>query len=173
MAGLINELLTVLNDQAENYENLLAVSHEKHQVLVANDVKSLQKITNVENIIVGNNQKLEKKRAKIVKDISTVLGKKEEDMTLTLLAELIKQQDEHPALVEVTHRLRATVDQLKEINESNKTLLAFSLDYIEFTMNLLRGATSNEAHDNYSSVLNSNNSGSTADGRSTLFEAKQ
>jgi len=119
MAGLINELLTVLNEQAENYENLLALSHEKNQVLVQNDVKSLQKITNVENIIVGNNQKLEKRRTKIIKDISTVLGKAEADMTLTLLSEMIKDQDEHPALVEVSGRLRATVDSLKEINETN------------------------------------------------------
>ncbi|MCL2617197.1 MAG: flagellar protein FlgN [Defluviitaleaceae bacterium] len=163
MAGLINELLTVLNEQAENYENLLALSHEKNQVLVQNDVKSLQKITNVENIIVGNNQKLEKRRTKIIKDISTVLGKAEADMTLTLLSEMIKDQDEHPALVEVSGRLRATVDSLKEINETNKTLLAFSLDYVEFTMNLIRGASSDGAPDNYSKEQ----------GGSSLFEAKQ
>ncbi|MCL2851482.1 MAG: flagellar protein FlgN [Defluviitaleaceae bacterium] len=167
MTGLINELLTVLNEQAENYENLLALSHEKHQVLVQNDVKSLQKITNVENIIVGNNQRLEKKRMKIVSDISTVLGKKESDMTLTVLAGLIERQDEHPALVEVTKRLRATVEDLKEINERNKTLLEFSLDYIDFSMNLIRSSMSEGITDNYDA------SNQPDDGRSTLFQAKQ
>ena len=167
MAGLINELLTVLNEQAENYENLLALSREKHQVLVENDVKSLQKITNVENIIVGNNQRLEKKRVKIIADISTVLGKNESDMTLTLLAKLIEQQDEHPALVEITHRLRATVEELKEINESNKTLLAFSLDYVDFTMNLVRGAMSDGTLGGYDAQNQPD------DGYSTIFQAKQ
>ena len=165
MAGLINELLTVLNEQAENYENLLALSHEKHEVLVQNDVKSLQKITNVENIIVGNNQRLEKKRIKITKDISTVLGKSEADMTLSLLAELISKQEEHPALVEVATRLRTTVEQLKEINDSNKALLAFSLDYVDFTMNLVRGAVSDMPPSSIDPERDN--------GRSNLFEAKQ
>ena len=166
MAGLINELLTVLNEQADNYENLLALSREKHQVLVENDVKSLQKITNVENIIVGKNHRLEKRRVRIIADISTVLGKNESDMTLTLLAELIEQQEEHPALVEVTQRLRATVEELKEVNDDNKALLAFSLDYVDFTMNLVRGVMSDGApgYDTHSQ---------SDDGRSTLFEAKQ
>ena len=169
MAGLINELLVVLNDQAENYENLLGLSQEKHEVLVQNDVKSLQKITNVENIIVGNNQKLEKKRVKIIRDISMVLGRKEDEMTLTLLAELIKQQEEYAPLVEVSQRLRSVVDQLKEANESNKTLLALSLDYVEFTMNLIRGASSDGVPDNY---ITSSNLG-LGDSGSALFEAKQ
>ncbi|MCL2617439.1 MAG: flagellar protein FlgN [Defluviitaleaceae bacterium] len=164
MAGLINELLTVLNEQAENYENLLALSHEKRQVLVQNDVKSLQKITNVENIIVGNNQRLEKQRVRITRDISTVLGKNESDMTLSLLAELIARQEEHPALVAVAKRLRAAVDELKEVNDSNKALLAFSLDYVDFTMNLIRGAA--DGTPGFDEV-------SAADGRSTLFDAKQ
>ena len=166
MAGLINELLTVLNEQAENYENLLALSREKHQVLIENDVKSLQKITNVENIIVGNNQRLEKRRVKIVADISTVLGKREADMTLTQLALLIERQDEHPALVEVTRRLRASVEELKEVNESNKALLAFSLDYIDFTMNLVRGAVSD-------GTPGADYQNQPDDGRSTIFHAKQ
>ena len=166
MAGLINELLTVLNEQAENYENLLALSREKHQVLVHNDVKSLQKITNVENIIIGNNQRLEKKRTKTIRDISTVLGKNESDMTLSLLADLIKQQDEHPELVKVSQRLRSAVEELKEVNDSNKTLLAFSLDYVDFTMNLVRGAVS-EGAPNSIDITGSD------DGSHTLFQAKQ
>ena len=164
MAGLINELLTVLNEQTENYENLLALSHEKHQVLVENDVKALQKITNVENIIVGNNQRLEKKRVKITADISTVLGKRESDMTLSLLAEMIKQQEEYPALVDVSKRLRTAVEDLKEVNDRNKTLLEFSLDYIDFTMNLVRSSASDAPPSNYNNSVQPD---------STLFQAKQ
>ena len=168
MAGLINDLLDVLNEQAENYENLLALSREKHEVLVQNDVKSLQKITNVENIIVGNNQRLEKKRIKITGDISTVLGKENTDMTLALLAQLIQQQDEHPSLVNVMHRLRTAVEDLKLVNERNKSMLEFSMDYVDFTMNLVRGAVSDGIPAGFDSSINTPDAG-----RSTLFNARQ
>lgn len=136
MAGLMSELLEVLNEECGNYKNLLDLSHEKNHVLVKNDIKSLQKITNLENMIVGNNQKLEKKRGRIVEDMALVLGRG--DLSLSVLADLTKGQKEHPDLLDVTNRLRDTVEQLKLSNETNRTLITLSLDYIEFNLNLLR-----------------------------------
>ena len=69
-----------------------------------------------------------------------VLGKKHEELTLSLLGELLKGQQEHAGLLEVSKKLLDTVEQLKITNETNRTLVTMSLDYIDFNMNLLREA---------------------------------
>ena len=141
MAGLINELIEVLGEECENFENLLGLSYEKNQVIVKNDIESLQKITKLENILVGNNQKLERRRERIIKDMATVLGKKDGELTITMLWEMLKGQKEHQALVEVSKKLLDIVEQLKITNETNKTLVEMSLNHVEFNMNLLRNTS--------------------------------
>jgi flagellar biosynthesis/type III secretory pathway chaperone len=67
VAGLMDNLLEILSEQAENYENLLGLSKEKKDVIVSNDVKDLQTITSLENTLLGKHQRLEKKRIEVTK----------------------------------------------------------------------------------------------------------
>lgn len=140
MAGLINELLNILKEQTKSYDELLVLSREKRRVIVENDVDMLTKITQAENSIIGQTQKAENRRLDIMGDIATVLGQKTDELTLTKLAELIAGQDEHGELVSLGKTLKATLDELKEENDRNTVLIQSSLDYIDFTVNLVRQA---------------------------------
>jgi flagellar biosynthesis/type III secretory pathway chaperone len=138
MAGMINQLLDVLTEQSQRYEELLALSLEKRDAIVKDDLELLQKITRFEHLLVSQNQKLERKRQELMKDISDVMGKSVEDLTLSALAELMKEQDVQAGLVEAGEKIRATLEQLSEANDLNATLIQNALEYIEYSMNVMK-----------------------------------
>ena len=45
MAGLMDNLITLLGDECELYENLVAVSTKKTRTIIDGDIDALQKIT--------------------------------------------------------------------------------------------------------------------------------
>ena len=145
MAGLVDALVSLLQKEAENCENLLALALEKKDVIVANDTEALQKITALENRIVGRNARLEKERQALVSDIAAVLNADVETLTLGALLQRIEGTPEHAALAAVRDRLRAAAGDLIAANNQNRLLVENALDYIDFSMNMLSGAASDEA----------------------------
>jgi len=144
LPGLMENLMDVLTEQAVNYENLLGLSVEKKDVIVANDTKALQTITSLENTLLGMHQRLDRKRIDILKDIAIVLGRKEEDLTFTGLLELLQGKPDLPRMEEIVERIRKAIPELKLTNDLNKQLIDNSLAYIEFTMNAIRGSLAGE-----------------------------
>ncbi|MDR1531397.1 MAG: flagellar protein FlgN [Clostridiales bacterium] len=140
MAGLLTELIDVLDAEGEHYEDLLGLAKEKKEILVQNDVESLKKITSLENTLISRINRLEKKRLALMGDIATVLGRGAKALTLGALMETVRGQNEYPALNAAAGRLRAAAGSLREINALNKTLVEQSLEYIDFALNLLRGS---------------------------------
>ena len=140
MAGLMERLVGVLTDQLSNYDALIGLSEIKKDVIVSNDAESLQKITSEENAVVGRVQKLDKSRVSIMADIADVMDIREADYTLTDLCELIKEQDEYETLCGIVKSTREKLEELKAINTKNKELVENSLDYIDFSMNVMRSS---------------------------------
>ncbi len=137
MASLIESLINILKDQSINYEQLLIISKEKRNCIINNDINDLKDIISAENNIIGKNQKLEIKREKIISDISNVLNQERESLTLTKILELIKNQKEYSTLLEVKNNLRNILDDLKYYNDQNKLLIESSLEYIDFSINVV------------------------------------
>lgn len=144
MPGLINELIDVLNSQSEVYEKLLELSMSKKNVIIKNEINVLKEITASENALIGKSQRLEKKRLGLISDVANVLNEKEENITLTSLAEIIKEQAEHEILVEATKRIRTVLEELKTVNDGNKILIENSLEYIDFNINVMQSTFSEE-----------------------------
>lgn len=138
MAGLINDLMDVLNDMAESLNSLVELSEQKKDVIIKNDIDTLKKITSHENVLTGRCQKLERRRAAISKDIALVLGEKETSLTLSRLAEIIKDQDEYAPFSGASQKLRGALAKLKELNAANRELIENSLEYIDFSVNVIR-----------------------------------
>lgn len=138
MASLIEDLINTLKEQLVNYEELLILSEEKRATVIRNDIETLQKLTAAENTIIGRNQRLETKREECVKNIAIVLNTNYKELTITKIAELIKNQQEYNELIKVKEDLKETLKSLKAKNDINKTLIESSLDYIEFSVNIMR-----------------------------------
>ena len=146
MAGLIDELLILLREQTEDFSDLAALASEKSEAIVKNDIEHLQKITNIENSLVGRNQKSERRRIQLFNDVATVLNADAETLTISHLAELLEGQPGHGELVEIGDNLRQAADELKKFNEQNRKLIENSLEYIDFSMNLMRSSQTPPSH---------------------------
>lgn len=140
MAGMISQLLEILNEQADRYEELQGLSLEKKDAVIANDIEALQKITYLENVLVSQHQKLEKKRLAVMKDIAIVLNKKEAELTLAVLIDAMQGQAEHAALKEAGARIRRILHELADINAHNTSLIQNALEYTDYSLNVLRSA---------------------------------
>jgi len=144
MPGLINNLISVISEQASFYEDLVSLGTQKKEYIIQNDVEALRKVMAQENAIVGKAQRVDRARADLMHDIAGVLNEKESELTLSRLAEIIREQSEHKSFVDVAERLRIAADTLKNVNEQNKLLLQNALEYIDFTINLIRSTYEGE-----------------------------
>ena len=140
MAGMINQLIDILGEQTTRYEELLWLSLEKRDVIITNDVEALQKINHLENMVISQNQRLEKNRLSIVSDMAIALNQKEDELTLAKMIELMEGKEEQLPLIEVRDRIKSVLGELREVNTQNGQLVHNALEHIEFTTNVIRSS---------------------------------
>ena len=138
MAGLINEMMDRLNDMYVNISELTELAHEKKDIIIKNDTEALKAVTAKENTFVGRFQKAEKAASLILDDIATVLNQNRAELSLSKLGELIKEQEDYGAYTEIYNKLKQGMELLKERNSQNNLLIENALDYIDYTVNVLR-----------------------------------
>lgn len=66
MASIIEELATILEEELQIYEELLPIVTEKTRVIIKNNLESLQKITEQEQIVVNEVTALEKRDLRLL-----------------------------------------------------------------------------------------------------------
>lgn len=170
MASLIDNLITTLQTENDEYQTLLGLSMEKTGIIVKGDVEALNIMVEKEQEIVERINVLEKKRTEATKDIALVLNKDPKTLTLTVLTDLLKgQKRESDALKEVHDKLSATMAQMVKVNEHNKVLLQESIEMVQFEMNLIQSMKQGPSNANYSGMDYANNDY----GMNGSFDAKQ
>lgn len=143
MAGMIHQLIELLEIELNNYSKLLEFSKQKVDIIVKNDVNTLKTITRQEDEITSHNLGLEKKREELISDIAMVLNKDKSTLTLEALAEILSNQEaEQLKLRELNDKFKVTLKELKNFNEQNGILIKQSLDYIDFNINVMQSLQS-------------------------------
>ena len=172
MASLMDSIIAVLEKEDAEYTKLIALSEEKTPVIIKGDLDNLNKITDKEQEIVGVIQKLEKERIQVMKDIAEVTGRKEEEIKLL---ELVQMMDKRPAeqarLTALHDKLKGTMDRMKQVNEQNRVLLQDALDMVQFEMNLLQSLKTAPETADYNS--NAYATGTIMGSGTKRFDAKQ
>lgn len=150
MASLMEELISILSEEHEIYSSLIPIANEKTQIIVNNDTAALQEITAREQEAIDKITALESKRGRVMEDIKTVLGKKNENLNLSTLIELLNdQQKEKRELSQLHDKLKQTVNYLVQVNNRNKSLIEQSLEMIDFNMNFLQSLRMSPANNTY------------------------
>lgn len=140
MASLIDELISVLEKENEEYKQLIEISSTKTSVIVKNNLDELQKITALEQDHLSTLINLEHKREEVTGDIALVLNQKKEDLTVSALIPVLQGQDEvQKRLMRVHDELRQTLNNFGRINEINQGLVQESLELIDFNLNFVKG----------------------------------
>lgn len=139
MASLIENLISILEQESVEYETLLGLSMKKTPVIVSGDLQALQQITDEEQVVANKITNLNNQRVEIMKDIANVTNK---DVNTLKLANLIQMLESRPSessrLAEVHDKLKTVVGNMKRVNEQNGELIRQSLEMVAFDMNLLQ-----------------------------------
>ena len=102
MASLMEDLINVLNQEEEQYQGLIELGKKKREVVIRADIKTLDEITATEQEAASNLQNLAKKRARVLNDMATVLGRNPGEVTITKMISYLEEQPvEQKQLMEV------------------------------------------------------------------------
>ncbi len=172
MASLVEVLIDTLNKEESEYVTLLDLSRKKTPVIVAGEVEKLQKITDEEQSVVDRLAALDSKRAETMRDIADVMNRDVTTLKLSHLIEMLeKRPSERDAIAALRDRLKATVGELKMINDQNRELIRQSLDIVDFNLNLIKSQRSAPETGNYN--RSAGIAGSALGGPTGGFDAKQ
>mgnify|MGYP000844164544 FL=1 len=139
MASLIENLISILELESSEYEELLGLSMKKTPIIVSGDLQALQQITDEEQNVVSRINHLESKRLEVIKDIANVMNKDVNTLKLVNLIQMLESRPEESRRLSAIHdKLKSIVENMKRSNDQNKELIANSLEMVEFDMNLFQ-----------------------------------
>ena len=134
--GLVNQLTEVLNQENEIYDTLSKISNNKTNLIVGGKVIELESIVKIEQSLVIKISKLEDEREKIVEKVCVLLGKRPEEVTISGLAAQLGQ-NESSKLKACQEKIIKNINNLKTTNDLNSKLIKNSLEYIDFSINMM------------------------------------
>lgn len=150
MASLMENLISILEQECTAYEGLLELSIQKTPTIVKGDLEGLQRITDEEQVFVGKINGLDHKRQEVTKDIANVLNK---DVTKLKLADIVdllaSRPTEQQQLAKAHDKLKDVIGRMVKINEQNRELIRHSLEMVEFDLNLIHSMKSAPQTANY------------------------
>ena len=132
----VDNLIRVLECESRLYDQILEEAEKKTDVIVKGDISSLQETTLREQKIINELEKLNNAREQIVAQIARKTGKKPEELTVSVLAELFPG-DKANKLKSIRDNLMETIGKLKARNDANQKLIQNAIEYINFSLNLI------------------------------------
>lgn len=144
----MNELLGILDNELNIYKEMLELSKQKTQIIVEGKVTELDKIVKVEQALVIQISKIEKKREAIFESASHEGGINKNNWNITELKK-ISTPEQGTRLEKYKESMSKMIPELTRVNQMNSKLITNSLDFIEFSLNLL--STADISSNNYGS----------------------
>lgn len=132
-----NKMISVLSSELELYQELLKLSQKKTDILVKGDVKLLDEITKIEQDMIMRMGKLEAKRGNIIKKIAETYKKDIKQINMSFLKQIMTQEN-IKKLENLQEDMKHTLKQIDEKNRDNERLIKQALEYIDFSVDLLK-----------------------------------
>lgn len=133
---MINELILVLDQEAKVYDDILKISKNKTNIIVEGKVSDLESIVKMEQALVLQMARIETMREKLVDKLSKELNIKPSETTITEILRHVKST-EAEKLKDCQLNMTNVLSDLKKTNELNSKLIKNSLDFINFSINLI------------------------------------
>ncbi|MCR5793177.1 MAG: flagellar protein FlgN [Lachnospiraceae bacterium] len=143
MASLMEELISVLEQEDAIYRELIPIAEKKTRVIIDNDLAALEQITEREQESIQQITSLERKRQEVVTNMGTVINRNPATLDLKTLVNLLdKQPEDQRKLSLVADRLSKSIHRLVDVNNQNQQLIHQSMEMIDFNINLMKSAMS-------------------------------
>jgi flagellar biosynthesis/type III secretory pathway chaperone len=145
VASILEQLIENLEEENKVYEELIECSKSKKTAIIGNRIEEIRSVTAKENTLVGKCTRINKDREKIFSDIRYVMNiKPNENLTVKRIAELVEGQNGSDRLIAARENAVSLLSELKNLNDINGEMINFSIEHIEFSINVLRGAKLNQ-----------------------------
>ncbi len=139
MASLVEELVQVLNNEKDIYEQLVKVGFQKKDILINADIPALEELTEKEQALSDQLLSESNRQIALLNDIANVLGKGSEQMTVTkLIAALASQPEAVKQLTDAKEQLLDAAGRMQAINFQNEALLKQAIELTEFDITLFK-----------------------------------
>lgn len=132
----LDRILSALEVEKTIYEKLLSLSLDKKDLIIEGKVNELDHIVQMEGNMILEISKLEDEREAAVLELAKDLKLSRENLTITYICEVIKD-NRCTQLREVAKSIAEILSQFKEVNDINGKLIKQSLEYINFSINLI------------------------------------
>ena len=137
--ALVLRLIETLEKEKNIYESILKLSIDKKDVIVSGKVSELEGMTRLEQSVILKLGKLEEEREELIGELSAVLKTSPSEITLSSIANKVPE-DLGSRLKGCQESLLKTVSDIRNSNTLNSKLIRNSLDYIDFSINILTNA---------------------------------
>jgi len=131
--------MDVLGKESALYGDILKLSKSKTDVIVKGRIAELENITRLEQDMILRISKLEDAREKLTEKLSKQLGADSSFVNVTSLRKLLPEE-QAGRLGKSNTVLSGILKELDDTNTLNSKLISNSLEYINFSINLLAGA---------------------------------
>ncbi len=140
MLQVITDLTAVFHTLHELYAKLLGVSEQKCEYIKKGDTDGVLKILKEESALINAIGDIEKARIAAVDKFCITLGFQADNITLETILKYCndKQKSELRAL---SAKLTDIAEKQIIVNQINKNLIMDNLQYIDFMLNTISGAT--------------------------------
>jgi len=138
-------LLSLLQKIILTYRALLTVADQKKAAIIANLIDEVNKLSIQESKLMKPIPDMEKEVRKLLTSIQRELGFRPKlKMDLSELVTLIIEPEQKQQLTEVSQELTSVSNKLKAANELNYQLIQQSLEYVNFSLDVLVGPEEEE-----------------------------
>ncbi len=135
----VNAVIDILKKEHVYYKDMLELSKSKKRIIVEGKVAELDKIVKLEQNMIVNIGQLERKREEEVAKLSGALGINNAQATITELSKILRPELKKE-LEDIQKKLQETFTELKTVNDVNGQLIEQSLEYIDYSINLVAGS---------------------------------
>jgi hypothetical protein len=142
-SSTVNELLTILEAEEALYRDLKKISDKKTDIIVKGKVTELENLVKLEQSLVLQLGKLEDKREELVSFISEKLNINSSDLSISRLMEYA-EENQVDTFKSIQEKMKSTIYSLKAVNQLNSNLIRNSLEYIDFSINLVTAAAATD-----------------------------
>ncbi len=159
------KIIGILNKEYAYYKDLLELSNKKKIIVVEGKVSELDKIVRFEQNLIFDLGQLEKLREQELQRLNQMLGVDGK----TNVSNIIKHIPQKLAdeFTKLQKDLGNTISELQNVNNINGQLIQQSLDYIEYSVNMV--TSTGPSNSVYSDLKGTNKS---LDSKKRIFDTK-
>jgi len=135
----VNAVIDILEKEYDCYRDMLELSKSKKKIIVESKVAELDKIVKLEQDMIVNIGQLERKREEETAKLCRSLNLNSARVTISEMASMLLPEQKK-RLEDIQDRLGKILAELKAVNDVNGQLIEQSLEYIDYSINLITGA---------------------------------